>query len=341
MFNQIYKLFQSNINKIPLEDYVTEIFVGILNQDDEIKYQFCQLLNLPEDDYSITTQECYKLQGKMDCRIDIQIMGKNVICFIENKVNSKEGFEQLDRYAEVLEQHQHLKKRLVYLTKFSDVKVRSEPYFLQKRWYQVADFLQQFKQSNVVRDFLSFLNKQQMAHNVSLLPEDYEILKRINDVVSKSYSHLERVSDKFNEIFYYDTKKFLNRSLTTNDVTTHKRLVYLCKNIVNDNGESDLKYGFQLCQPNIYVSIWLDNKNTKYYEDFYNVAKSLSAPFVLDEVPNKGIAIELKQDISLFQNDENADTIISNWFEESFNMLAGTVKSMDSISWDFNISPKI
>lgn len=333
MFIGIYKLISKYSGRKPLEDYITEILVGILNQDEQLKNSFLKsCLHLPDDDYTISTQAYYKLENNKDCIVDIHIIGKNTICFIESKVNSKEGQDQLKRYTKVLDLYHNDKiKYLIYCTKFSDIKNYDERYnFRNIRWYEISDFLKRFQKHNVVRDFILFLDEHDMTQNNTLLPEDYSVMNKMHDVISKSIAHLERVSDDFIKTLGIQSDQYVNRNLTIKDILKHDRIVFICNNVMNDLGCSDIKYGFQLKQPNIYVSLWVDKRNSNYYEDFYRIAKSLDDPFVTDEAKD-GIAIELRKDISLLHLNENADTIISEWFTESFVILEKLIRSFPKI----------
>jgi len=156
MFNQLFKLFKRKTKKTPLEDYTTEVFVCILNQYDDIKNKFCKLLDLPDDDYIVTTQVMYRLEDDNDCIIDIQLKGIDNICFIENKVDSSEGVRQLERYSKVLDLRLEKETRLVYCTKYAEEKQIQHHNFKQFRWFEIAKFLKEFEQYIIVRDYISF-----------------------------------------------------------------------------------------------------------------------------------------------------------------------------------------
>ena len=74
--------------------------------------------------------------------------------FFENKVNSKEGYKQLKRYAEHLDKLETDKKCLVYITKNHESKTKSKIFekcktnieFVHIRWYQIFNFLKKYNQ---------------------------------------------------------------------------------------------------------------------------------------------------------------------------------------------------
>lgn len=88
-----------------MEDFVTEILVAILENNHDIGRAFAnEILLLNGDAFLYTTQVCYKSPNPIhpDCRIDIVVKSENMICFLENKVESGTGYIQLERYSSVL-----------------------------------------------------------------------------------------------------------------------------------------------------------------------------------------------------------------------------------------------
>ena len=48
LFERIYKLMKSNMARIPLEDYTTEILAGILEKDEALLCKFAdEILRIP------------------------------------------------------------------------------------------------------------------------------------------------------------------------------------------------------------------------------------------------------------------------------------------------------
>ena len=119
-----------------------------------------------------------------DCIIDLLLVGENNICFIENKVNSGEGWEQLDIYCEALTVHfGDIEKHLVYCTKFTDHKKIAEHNFKQIRWYQIADILEKYKLDDpYLHNYHNFLNHHNMAQKNSFSPEMIIAMKNIKEV---------------------------------------------------------------------------------------------------------------------------------------------------------------
>lgn len=348
MFNRLYKLFKSKSNKTPLEDYVTEIFVGILNQDEKIKNGFCKsFLGLSDDDvYEVSTQESYTLPNDPNCRIDIQIKGRDTLCFIESKVNSKEGYEQLARYIKVLDNCEYQNTRLIYCTRDNDRKPYTEHKFKQYRWYEIAKFLNSYTDNNIaVHDFLSFLDNHNMTKDFSLSTSDFSSISNLKDLLKKTQNTLERVSDYFDDTFYHGIERPSDRKIKLAEIIDKlERIVFRDKNVVDcSNKYSDFKYGFLIQNPTIYVSIWLERGHSN-YKEFKKLAESTESTgdsFIYLSTFKEGIAIELKKDLSTFQDDNDIDQKIAEWFMASFDRFADLIRENPQINWNLNCPPKI
>ncbi|MFB4167357.1 PD-(D/E)XK nuclease family protein [Virgibacillus sp. JSM 102003] len=129
--------------KTPLEDFTTEIFASILLKDDQLLNSFMNdVLKIDGEQFKIKTQQQYELEDEQDCIIDIVIYNESTICFLENKVNSREGYRQLERYKSVLNSLEGQRKVFLrYCTKYYDLKEISGVDFCQIRWRDVYLFL--------------------------------------------------------------------------------------------------------------------------------------------------------------------------------------------------------
>ena len=158
MIPDLLKLFKQfkNSDKTPLEDFNTETFAGIMNLYVNVKDELIEsLFKLPQDNYRVSTQLKKDLKDDVNCIIDLVLEGDENICFIENKVNSHEGYKQLERYSKVLKEYYPQKKQfLFYCTKNSDPKNSDSKFdqfnFKQFRWYEIAKKLQHFSKTENV-----------------------------------------------------------------------------------------------------------------------------------------------------------------------------------------------
>lgn len=196
MLDQLLSLYKKHRTKTPLEDFTTEVFVGLLNMEDDIKDSFINdFLKLPKDDYRLKTQMKYSLKDDTDCIVDFVIESDNRICFIENKVNSKEGYRQLERYGKVLEtfMENDFDTKLFYCTKYFDNKTYEEHAFQQIRWYQIAKFLKPFRENKLVNEFINFLIKHDMAQELTLTATDFLTLENLQNILKITNDYLDSV----------------------------------------------------------------------------------------------------------------------------------------------------
>lgn len=98
LFINLLKLYSSYRKNTPREDFFTEVLAGVLQSDQQLLNDYArEVLKLPEDQFSLTTQARYS-----DSVIDMVFEGKRCICFVENKIDSPEGYGQLSKYAQLL-----------------------------------------------------------------------------------------------------------------------------------------------------------------------------------------------------------------------------------------------
>ena len=336
MFNQLLKLYKKHSEKTPLEDFTTEVFVGILNLEEEIKNSFIvDFLKLPAKDYNIKTQVRYELEKDINCIVDIVVQNENYLCLIENKVNSKEGYRQIERYGKVLDTFikDGFETKLFYCTKYFDEKTYVEHNFTQFRWFQIAKFLKKFQSVSIVNDFINFLKKNNMAQELTFNAKDFITFENIQNLINITIGYLDRMKPIFENTFKTSTKIIDGK--TTSQIMQHNRLIYAYKDIVPGNGWSEIKYGFQLQTPTIYVGIWIDKANLTFNE-FKDFATNNLEHFIV-EVKSNGVSVELKKDISVFLNNENADYEITNWYKEAFEKFKLVIKETPQFNWNINV----
>jgi hypothetical protein len=335
VLNQLLRLYKKHSSKTPLEDFSTEVFVGILNLEEDIRLAFIQdFLKLPETDYNLKTQVKYELEDDQNCIIDFVLEGESSICFIENKVNSKEGYRQIERYCKVLEslRSPEFSTHLFYCTKFFDKKKLTEHNFKQIRWFQIAIFLKKYNDNKFVKNFSDFLITHNMAQELTINARDFVTLENLQDSINLINGHLNRVKPIFKSTF--NAKKVSDGSSTT-QITKHNRMVYYLNNIISTKGWSELKYGFQFNAPSIYVSIYLEKSNPDYKGLMDAVKKMPEFKIVTSD---KGSSINIHKNISVFLNDEDADTKIADWFKNGFKIYAELIKNTGNLDWKINVA---
>lgn len=219
LFTKLLNLYQGNK---PLEDFFTEIVAYYFERNKEILLTWLteNLVINQVDFYCInilTQQEYAKLpHHPINSRPDFVVeLGKEEttdLIFIESKIGSVEGWEQLKRYAEILSSFKNLSKRhLIYITRDYDEKDEfkksvidlSPPVnFVQLRWYQFYGFLQKQKSDILAQEILVFMENYSMSTKQQLLSIDLLTMMNFNKTLNFMQETLSgKVKYKFAESF--------------------------------------------------------------------------------------------------------------------------------------------
>lgn len=184
IFNDLLRL-KSNSNIIPLEDFFTEIFAYLLKSSDALLYEWLNYFSISHIEYDnsfVSTQESYDaLDGHLtgsrpDILIELSNKNQKQVIFIECKIDSAEGNNQLRRYAEQLDNISNIDYGvLIYITRdyekkaveiiFDNCKNPSKLKFIQLRWYENYQFLNSNRQNVMVEETLKFMEENNMSLN--------------------------------------------------------------------------------------------------------------------------------------------------------------------------------
>ncbi len=179
-------LLNLNPNKIPLEDFFTEIFTYLLKSDCDLLSKWIQdfnVSNIKFNEFFISTQESvgaldtHFLGSRPDIFIELSNDAERELIFIECKIRSEEGQNQLQRYAEHLDSIKNVRKKsLIYITRDFDVKDQDHIFkncknctslsFKQLRWNQIYQFLASFNENinNVlIAETLEFMEENGLS----------------------------------------------------------------------------------------------------------------------------------------------------------------------------------
>ncbi len=318
MLERLVELYSKNVNsgKTPLEDFATEALAGLLESNNEIKKEYLfEFLSLPEDDYSIRTQKKYTLDNDIDCIIDMVIEGSSNICFIENKVNSSEGYRQLERYSLALDyfSQKGLNATLHYCTKYTDIKEINSHNFKQHRWLDLHHFLTQFESEAMVSDFLEFLITYDMAKDTTLYTKDFMVFENIQEVLYKCSEYLDSARPNFEQKFCKINK--VSNGKSTSQIMNENIFVYYVNNIVEGKGSSELSYGMYFENSSIYVGVYLEKKN-EHHDSVVKIAEKY-AELTMDKL-DYATSFWLERELSTLLNKEDPERDILDWFNSSF-----------------------
>jgi len=164
-----------------LEDFHTEIVAHVLSTNPELTRRWLQTLNVSElqeaDEVAVSTQQAlepiaglHTAGSKPDISIRMRKGSRVEVIFIESKIGSQEGHEQLSRYMDQLSDLQGVDRRtLIFITRdyepkedLSDGVVR----FVPARWADFYHFIRQLESPNdTIRELLKFMKEHNMSQS--------------------------------------------------------------------------------------------------------------------------------------------------------------------------------
>ena len=328
IYNRLLELYKKNraSEKTPLEDFITEILVGVLENDNELLDSFVNnILEIEGTGFSIESQVKYNLDNDINCIIDIVVRNDENICFIENKVHSSEGERQLERYSKVLNEiHSFQGKNMFlrYCTKFYDPKNIDNIDFLQYRWSNVYRFLEEYK-SELIYEYLEFLRGEGMAGSGDFNYEDLITLKNIYKTLSKMDECLDEVKVILENTF---NSKCENKSERTKQIKESQLYIARIKNLneyrIEVGAGFDMDDEGEVLSPTIIVYLFLENKSDiackfkEYHKKYINNKIDIK-----DYSTDKNLYYVFEVPLINFFNSENQVTDIISWMSDKIIVL--------------------
>ena len=182
LFTRLLKL---HTGSVPLEDFFTELVAYLFEMNKEILYDWLIDIGISDvnnysDVYISTQKEFDPLDGdasgnRPDVVIELIADNSCDIIFIESKIGSMAGLDQLQRYAKVLDRMPNFRNKfLFFITRNFEPKDKavilediptSPVQFKQLRWHQFYRFLRSQPDTMLVQEIILFMEKYNMAHN--------------------------------------------------------------------------------------------------------------------------------------------------------------------------------
>lgn len=199
-----------------LENYCTEVLCYCLNKDYKLRTDFLLMIDKNIDcnhTYKITTQNCNR-DGTS--KPDITIVSDDIILFIECKIDSEEGRQQLSRYADVLiNEYENKRKYLVYLTKYDLTKDRlkdkADVIFFPCLWENLCNKIS-IENDHFSMELKMFIQDTFMKKIKEITKVDIEILKNISNVIEGYDGFLNDYKEKVENRYSNYNLHFINKS---------------------------------------------------------------------------------------------------------------------------------
>jgi len=328
-YSRLLRLYKTNMAKTPMEDFVTEILVAILDNNEPIGLAFAKdILRLEGESFSYTTQDCFKSPNPLhpDCRVDIVVRSEGMICFLENKVESDTGYIQIERYASVLsENYADHRTKLAYCTKYFDTKEINGHDFHQFRWANIYKFLNQWQEIHTIKEFLDFLKEHDMSDELDFDLNDLMALRGLHPVVKKMDLYLEKLRPLFGK--YFDKTKIKDQS-GYKELKEYSRFIFYGAAVFGEGGWSQLGVGFE-CKdiPALRVWVWTSDKNNKALE----FKAAIQKPEGLET--NKENWIGLTAPLTDFMSSKKMEEEIEAWFDSAFQIFKAFMLATPQLNW--------
>lgn len=356
MFTSLLTLYRTHSSRTPLERFSCEVFCGLLKAEPSLLNVFLRnFTNIDgEKDFSISTEKTYHNNGKTS-RIDIVIENANHLIFIEAKVNSNENNKsQLTEYKDILEQEKEKQTSLLYLTKYLEIKNPKKytpiPFkqFLWRDVYTLADQEYAHTPSTLIREFLSYLESQDMNKAPEFTIEDIAALRRLHKIIHSMDECLHNSKETFIKLFGEPDTKFLEadkRHRSTEAEALHQFIKYNRHAMKRKASKHSIigvfiNFGNSENTPQIEVQLWMDNTDKETFERF---EKSLSIlakhkPPLNEHQNQWGMGVNFREHLSKFIDDKEQFEKIKNWTNEKlkiFHQYMSESKKEYNIPWDF------
>lgn len=199
LFNTLLNLHSHR----PTEDFFTEIVAYFFRTNKELfidwfNRELATNYSASDAEIYISTQITYEgldnhnRDSRPDISIEITTKSEKDIIFIESKIGSTEGDNQLQNYADILSSIPDIKKRyLIYITKDYEPKnqesiIRDHAViFHQTRWYKFFIFLNnKYKNISLSPEILNFMKGQGMTNHNKFTSLDLLALSGFKRVIS-------------------------------------------------------------------------------------------------------------------------------------------------------------
>lgn len=350
IFEQLLHLYErSEVHtNIPIEDFTTEILAGVLRSNQSMLDGFVNtVLKIPGDGYQVVTQKFYPLKDDSNCRVDMVFFSENQICFMENKVDTTAGSDQLERYEKVLgnlsAEGKFEETFLRYCTKKYESNEKEQNFsvdFLMFRWKDVYDYFIVHRQDSLVNAFLLFLERKKLMRLDQLSHMDLTVMKNVQETLQKLGEWMEPVSLEFIKRFGEPTVKPGSQGLK--EVAEHNRYIISRKKAFS-TGISELMAGINFNEsdgPALFIQLWCNRNNSK-FEEYQKHILERESFFQKVVETDRGIRARMTSPLSKYIGERNQTKEMQFWFCEHLDRIEDFILETSNLDWNLTIPRKV
>lgn len=278
LFSRLLRLHSA---PVPLEDFFTEVVAHLFGASPRTCLRWLEHTRLSEskqEQVHVSTQhsfdplEHHVAGSRLDMLIELSDGRNSDVILIESKIGSREGAEQLRRYAELLDAMTGFRdKTLVYITRDFDPKNRDEILantegssvnFVQLRWHDFYLFLKAQPKTMLIDEILLFMEERGMAQSSQFDAVDLLALSNMPKVLDLMDATMKgEVSARFDEVV--DGR--VRGATILDNIQQHSR--YLLISYLNRDGSwwyglgyrlrpSNVTYGLRSTTVTDYPTVW-------------------------------------------------------------------------------------
>lgn len=337
LFVNLLNLYKKNSRKTPVEDFTTEVLAGVFSSNEKILDEFVNVvLKIEGKGYSVSTQKVFQ-----DSVIDMVFENEDRICFLENKVDALEGKGQLKKYAKLLcSEYKSKNVFLRYCTKFNDKKYEHDysplnrAQFLQFRWANVFEFLDNIDGNQLTQTFKIFLEEMGMSSIPDFKIDDLFAMKQFASTIQKMDECFEIIKPKFSDLF---GDPYLRDYASLKQIPNHNRYAMWREGVLPDEySEILLAFGFEKDSgPTLYSQCYCDKKHKKIESLKICLKNNISALPGIDYEDNEfGFCAWFEKKVSDFLSSDNQYQEIANWFVETMEIWRKFMDNNRILEWD-------
>ena len=334
IFTRLLKLYKTNSDKTPKEDFTTEIFVGILEKDSELLDDYVNnFLKIEGEGFEVFSQCCYTLNTPNDCRIDMVIENDEKLIFVENKVDSLEGEGQLDKYSNYLKQIEDKESHLCYCTKVMEEKEVGFSNFNYFRWKDIYDYYED-SDIELMVEFLEYLEEEGIVMNKKFNFTDMVVMENIVETISKMDEVLNETSKHLEKNF----GKCIKHSGRSTQIERNNVYSSYTTYVLNGNGYTDICATFNFNKneyevPHLELKLMVE-KSSEYFNKFKDIIDNEKLSDELEGyVYSNGINIWIAEPIQDFLSSETQIEDMKYWFKEQIEIMAKFKNKTPDFGW--------
>jgi hypothetical protein len=352
LFKALFRLFPAD--SVQLEDFNTEIVAHVLQSDPNSTLAWLRDIDATSlsdvDALIVSTQEDLDAleMHQSGSRPDISIRLRNdqhrELIYIESKVGSIEGDQQLRRYAEHLARRPDTHRVLVYITRHYEPKENinvDTVQFVQKRWSDFYRFFEALpKRSDVLDELLHFMKEHNMSQTNQFTTVDLLSLVNFSRARKLMDATLwESVHKKFAKV----CGKVSYKESAYTELRNHLR--YVMSATYGQKGELEILLGYWLDQELVTDSPWVGVTyavNPKApnreqiilaFEDFIKRKQGTWESFDLADERAWG-GIRRGKNLQMFLAEQDHVRVLTKFFEDIIDDVAEFKRQYPKLPWN-------